>query len=508
MALRMIALSKSRFTAGLQCPKRLYLECIAPELRDADEPGREALARAGTDVGVLARQRFPRGTLVEGGSSRWEEAVETTARLVADPSVPAIYEGAFQYAGARVRADVVVRVAPATFELIEVKAASRVREHHETDLALQLAVLGGAGHQVARARLMLLDREYVHPGGAPDLTQLFILVDLTEKARALVPTILQRLAGMRQVVEASEVPAVANGAQCLVPYRCPFFGHCHAGGPEHPVTDLPRLKPKQLAALCAIGVDDIRHIPEEFPGLTPLQRRAYEAVMMGGAFRDPAVVDALAAIPLPAHFVDFETFAPAVPIYPGTRPFEQVPFQWSNHVLVADGTVGHREFLHDDDVDPREAFARSLLAATEDAASLVVYSSFESDVLAALANQLPHLAPALHDRRKRIVDLLPIVRDHCYHPRLRGSFSIKTVLPAFVPALGYDDLVIRDGLTASLSHAALIDPMVDPARRAEVRAQLLAYCGRDTEAMVALYRVLGAPMKPFVTAAAGIWSGS
>jgi hypothetical protein len=297
------------------------------------------------------------------------------------------------------------------------------------------------------------------------------------------------------------VPAVANGAQCLVPYRCPFFGHCHAGGPEHPVTDLPRLEPKQLAALSAIGVDDIRHIPPQFPGLTPLQRRAYEAVMMGGAFRDPAVVDALAAIPLPAHFVDFETFAPAVPIYPGTRPFEQVPFQWSNHVLVADGTVGHREFLHDDDVDPREAFARSLLAATEDAASLVVYSSFESDVLAALANQLPHLAPALHDRRKRIVDLLPIVRDHCYHPRLRGSFSIKTVLPAFVPALGYDDLVIRDGLTASLSHAALIDPMVDPARRAEVRAQLLAYCGRDTEAMVALYRVLGAPMKPFGTSA-------
>ena len=486
-------ISKARFGAGLQCPKRLYLECNAPELGAADEPGREALARAGIEIGVLARQRFPRGTLVEGGSSRWSEAVETTARLVADPTVPAIYEAAFEHAGARVRADVLLRMAPATFELIEVKAASRVREHHETDLAFQLAVIGGAGHQMSRARLMLLDREYVRPGGAPDLGRLFTTVDLTAKAQSLVPAILPRLAAIRQVAMASEAPVVANGPQCLVPHRCPFFGYCHAGGPQHPVTDLPRLKPEQLVELSAIGVDDIRAIPPEFPGLTPLQRRAREAVRMGTTFRDPAVVDLLGAIPLPAHFVDFETFAPAVPVYPGTRPFEQVPFQWSDHVLAADGTLSHHEFLHDDDADPREAFAQSLLAATAEAASLVVYSSFEGDVLLALANQLPHLAAGLLDRRKRIVDLLPLVRNHCYHPTLRGSFSIKTVLPAFVPELGYGDLVIRDGLTASLSHATLIDRTLDPARRAELRAQLLAYCGRDTEAMVALYRVLGAP---------------
>jgi hypothetical protein len=281
-----------------------------------------------------------------------------------------------------------------------------------------------------------------------------------------------------------------------VPYRCPFFAFCHTGGPEYPVTDLPRLKPEQLTELSAIGVDDIRAIPAGFPGLTPLQRRAYAAVKAGVSFREPAVVELLAAIPLPAHFVDFETFAPAVPVYPGTRPFEQVPFQWSDHVLTADGTLRHHEFLHDADADPREAFAQSLLAATANAASLVVYSSFEGEVMLALANQLPHLASALLDRRRLIVDLLPLVRDHCYHPRLRGSFSIKTVLPAFVPTLGYGDLAIRDGLTASLSHATLIDRTLDPVRREELRAQLLAYCGRDTEAMVALYRVLGAPLAP------------
>ncbi len=482
-------LSKSRFGAGLQCSKRLFLDWSAPELRDPDEPGREALARAGVEVGTLARRRFPGGVLVDG-ALRWDEAVAATARLLADAEVPAVYEGAFEHGGTRIRADVLVRAGEGGFELIEVKAASRAREHHQTDLALQLAVLGRAGLRVTRAGLMLLDREYVHPGGEPDLTRLFTIVELTEEARGLVPEIEARLGSMWAILGSDAAPAIATGAHCLVPYRCPFFGHCHANGPEHPLTDLPRLKPEQLAELHAGGITDLRAIPADFPGLTPLQRRACEVVTRGAAFRDPAVIDLLAAIPLPAHFVDFETFAPAVPVYPGTRPFEQVPFQWSNHVLGADGTLAHREFLHDADGDPRLAFVESLLAATADAAALVVYSPFEGEVLTALAGELPHLADALLERRSRIVDLLPIVRDHCYHPDLRGSFSIKRVLPAFVPGLGYDDLAIRDGLTASLSHASLVDPRTPPARRAELRSQLLAYCARDTEAMVALYRVL------------------
>ena len=490
----MLAISKARFAAGLQCLKRLHLDCHAPELRAAEDAGRAALAQAGVEVGALARRRFAGGVLVETGGD-WDEAVALTALLVADETVPVVYEGAFAGAGARVRADVLVRVAPGTFELVEVKAGLRVREHHETDLALQLAVIAKAGTVVSRAWLMLLDREYVHPGGAPDIGRLFTLVDLTEKARVLLPEVERRLAAMVPVAAGATTPAIANGPQCLIPFRCPYFAHCHVGGPEHPVTDLPRLKPEQLVELTALGVDDIRAIPDDFSGLTPLQRRAREAVRSGAVVREPAVVDLLAAIALPAHFVDFETFAPPVPVYAGTRPFEQVPFQWSDHVLAADGTLTHREFLHDEDTDPREALARSFLAATEGAASLVAYSSFEGDVLTALADELPHLAPALLDRRARIVDLLPIVRDHCYHPTLKGSFSIKTVLPAFVPELGYGDLVIRDGLSASRSHATLIDRSLDPERRRELRAQLLAYCARDTEAMVALYRVLGAPFE-------------
>ncbi len=487
----MPALTKMRFGAGLQCAKRLYLECHSPGLR-AERPGQDVLLRSGIEIGALARRRFPGGVLVT--DEAFDAAVAATASLLADPAVPAVFEAAFEHDGARVRPDVLVRTATGAFELVEVKSGARVREHHETDLAYQVALLAEAGVEVSRAVLMLLDRAYVHAGGAADLERLFAVVDLTDRVLARVPEVRDRLAEMRRVLAAVDMPAVPNGPHCLVPYRCPFFAHCHAGGPLHPVTDLPRLSGDQLAALAALGIADIRDVPPDLPVLNDLQRRARAAVVAGGPVREPAVVERLAAIPLPAHFVDFETFSSAVPVFAGTRPFEQVPFQWSDHVLGEDGTLRHHEFLHDTDADPRRAFAESLLAATADAAALVVYSSFEGDVLAALAEELPDLAAALRARRDRIVDLLPLVRDHCYHPRLRGSFSIKAVLPAFVPGLGYDDLVIRDGLTASASHALLVDPTLDPARRAELRAQLLAYCARDTEAMVALYRVLGAPL--------------
>ncbi|MCC6850186.1 MAG: DUF2779 domain-containing protein [Deltaproteobacteria bacterium] len=484
-----MTLSKRLFVAGLQCAKRLHLEHVAPELRDAGQAGREALAAAGIEVGVAARERFPRGRLIAGET--WDGAVAATRAALADPAIDTLFEAAFEEGGARARPDVLVRAADG-FEVLEVKSALRVRDQHATDLAYQVAVLRAAGLAVTRAGLLLLDRTYVHPGGAFDLERLFVRVDLTAAVESLAATVRDRLEPMRDVLAAGEPPAVAIGAHCLVPDRCPFFGHCHAGGPAHPVTDLPRLTGEQLGVFVRRGIDDLRSVPADFPGLTPMQARACRAARRGGPVREPALVDKLAAIPRPAHFVDFETFASALPVYPGTRPFEQVPFQWSDHVLAIDGAVTHREFLHDANDDPRRAFAESLLAATADAAALVVYSRFEGDVLSALAGALPDLGVALLERRERIVDLLPLVRDHCAHPALRGSFSIKRVLPAFVPGLGYDDLAIRDGLSASRAHAALVDPALDPARRAELRTQLLAYCARDTWAMVELHRVLGA----------------
>jgi hypothetical protein len=481
-------LTRARFRAGWQCLKRLYLE--HRDAVDAGSPGVDRLRRfaAAQRVNELARPLVPGGTAIEDGLDH-ASAVARTRALAADPGVPAIYGGAFERDGVRIRVGALARRPDSRFDLTEWTAATRVREDHLRTAALQLWVLAGSGIAVERARVSYLNRDYVHPGGAIDPARLLVVEDVTDGALERIAEVERRIGAMRETLRLPEAPPIATGGQCVRP-RCPFYGHCHAHGPEHPLAELPRIDPAQIEALRALGVTDARDVPDDFPTLTPIQLRARDVLRSGRPFVDPRVREALAAVVRPAHFVDFETFSTAIPVLPGARAYENVPFQWSDHVLEPDGAVEHRAFLHAHDSDPRRPFAESLLAATAGAASVVVYSSFEADVLDALAAALPDLAADLRALRRRIVDLLPIVREHCYHPGFGGSFSLKMVLPALVPALGYDDLAIRDGLTASASYEDLIDPATPPARRAEIREHLLAYCERDTDAMLALYRTL------------------
>ncbi len=201
---------------------------------------------------------------------------------------------------------------------------------------------------------------------------------------------------------------------------------------------------------------------------------------------------ALAKLKPPLAFLDFETVMPAVPAWPGCGPYEQVPVQLSCHVL-SEGASKHHAWLADGASDPREPFANALLAACEGAKTIVAYNaSFELKRIEHLAKALPQLALALKKLSKRVVDLLPLVRDHVYHPDFHGSFSLKAVLPALVIGLGYDDLEIKDGGTAAANLEALLldEAKLAPSDRSELRRKLLAYCERDTLAMVKLYERL------------------
>lgn len=482
-------LSKSRFLAGLQCAKRLYLELYARDLAAPPDSATQARLDAGTEIGVLARRRFPGGRLVEADYLHFTDADAQTRTFLADPTVPALFEPAFRHDDVVVRADVLVRQAGDTFDLIEVKSTARAKEQHVPDLAVQRYVIEGAGLTVARTYLMHLDRSYVYGGGAYDLEQLFHCADLTEQVRAQ-PDIAATLQAMRVPLWDDDPPAVATGPHCTSPYRCPFYGHCHEAAPEHPIEELPGLRPAFVQALAESGITDIRAIPPGFAGLNPLQERVCEAVRTKRRYHDPAIAEELAEARFPLHFLDFETFMPTLPIFVGTRPFETIPFQWSDHVLSADGQLSHREFLYDGTDDPRTAFAESLLEATADAGSVVVYSGYEAARLRDLEAARPVLARPLAQLRGRLLDLHPVIKKHVYDPAFHGSFSIKTVLPALVPDLGYGDLDIVGGELASLAYEELRKPDTAADRRAQLRANLLAYCRRDTEAMVALFRTL------------------
>ena len=203
----------------------------------------------------------------------------------------------------------------------------------------------------------------------------------------------------------------------------------------------------------------------------------------GREYVGPVLARALAAVQYPLGFLDFETFAPAVPRLAGTGVYQALPVQWSLHLLDRDGGLQHREFLHRQDTDPREAFAAALLDAVGDAGSLCVYSGYESRLLGELAEALPHLKNEIEATRARLYDLLAVVHDSFYHPGFGGSFSIKAVLPVLVPSLTYEGLEVGDGQEASAAYGRLIGPGTAEARDA-IAAALLAYCALDTRAMV------------------------
>ncbi len=486
-------LSKSSFNAGLQCLKRLYLESFHRDLIPPVDETQQAVFDAGTRIGELARGLYPGGVLMEQDHLRINEAIDATKAALAGPPVPAIYEAGFIFDDVRVRADILPRTQGGRHDLVEVKSATSVKDEHIPDLAIQLYVLQGAGVRPVRACLAHLNKEYVYSGGDYDLSRLFTVEDVTGRVREYLPGIPAALKEMRLALAGSAAPDIKPGRHCSSPYDCPLIEYCSEGETEHPVRELPKASQKLLALLEAAGIRDIREIDPGFAGLNEVQRRVRDCVVNNRSYLNPAIHRQLGRLEYPVHFLDFESFNPALPLYVGTRPYQVVPFQWSDHVMARGGNLTHREFLHDGRGDPREPLARSLLKALGKSGSIVVYSSFEQTRISEMAEAMPRLAGDLRALLDgRIVDLLPAVRDNCYHPDFHGSFSLKSVLPAMVPELGYEDLDIADGQQASLAYAEMIDPATTDSRRDEIRAGLLSYCGRDTEAMVRLVEVLKA----------------
>ena len=483
-------LSKSRYMAGLQCLKRLYMETYRRELADPVDPAQQARFDAGTAVGELARQRFPGGRLVAEQYYEHEQAVRTTRRLLHSVPVPPLYEAAFSFEGIRTRVDVLHKSGGPGFDMVEVKSSTGVSPVYIPDVAIQMHVLEGAGVPVDRAWLMHVNNTYVYDGGPYDLEQLFSLEDVTEQARAFaadnIPDDLDRMwEALRQETE----PDIETGRHCNKPYTCSFFGHCHRNEPEHPVRQLPRLGEKLWVRLRDADIEAIRDVPADFPGLNDTHWRVRDSVVTGRPFVGSDLGGALNEIAYPVSFMDFETVGPALPLYVGTRPYQTIPFQWSLHIRDADGGMTHREFLNGDADDPRERFVVSLLDAVPSQGSVVVYSSYEKTILTDMARLFPQYGSRLESLCDRLFDLLDVVRGHYYHPGFHGSYSLKSTLPALAPDMAYTDLEIQGGDVASIAYARMIAEDTLESEETQIREALLAYCKRDTEAMV---RVLDA----------------
>jgi uncharacterized protein DUF2779 len=477
-------LSKSKFISGLQCHKRLYLEIHSPE--DATEPDEEtqAVLDNGTDVGELARGIFPGGALVEPGRLNLTLALRRTTELLADPRVPAIFEATFKFDNVLVRVDILERLSKESWRLIEVKASTRTKRVHLDDLAIQAYVLAGSGVHLETACVMHVNRDYVYRGGELDLKQLFVQHDLTQEVFSLAAELPDHLRPMKEMLVAFSPPDIEPGRHCYTPYGCPFWDFCTRDKPARWIFHLPGTK-RSFEKLTDLGIHEIDAIPEGFK-LSGTQQRMKDNMEWIG----PALKTALRTARYPIHHLDFEAFMTAVPVYRGTRPYRPIPFQWSNHIETEDGVLRHEQYLSTDRRDPREELALALLASVGREGSICVYSGYEWRTLMELAELMPGLKRALSTVATRLWDLLPIIRQHYYHPEFNGSFSIKSVLPALNASLDYRNLEIRDGGLASLQYTRMVFGQTDGADRARIRESLLEYCKRDTLAMVEIRRAL------------------
>ena len=475
-------LSKSKYLAGLQCHKRLYLEKHAPSLATPPDAGARARLEQGTDVGVLARDRFPGGRLVAAGPKQRAEALQRTAELVAAPDVPAIFEGAFEFEQTLVRVDILARVAGAprpSFRLIEVKSSTRRKDLHVQDVAVQVYVLRSAGIEISSCGIFLINTGYEYPGGPLDVERLFVWDDLTA-----LPFVAESLAAQRAMLRVSTPPAIEPDAHCHTPYECPFWAHCTKEKPPRWIVHLPGSS-RTVRELMGRGIQTIDEIP---PGtaLTSVQTRVRNNVEWIGK----GLGRALKAIRYPVHHLDFETFMPAVPKYPGTRPYQAIPTQWSNQIESSDGSVREESFLATNPTDPREAIAASLLASVGTVGTICVYSPFEGAVIEALAGTVSSVRRELLALLDRLWDLHAVLLSHYYHPAFEGSYSIKRVVPALVPSLAYGTLAIQEGGVAAREYARMVFEVTDWVERERIRQALLDYCGRDTQAMLEIRRVL------------------
>lgn len=486
-------LSKSKLMAFRQCPKRLWLEVNRPGLRK-DSAATQASFLVGHQVGDIAQQLYDpeaTGVLIDPQLEGFDAAFVRTQQLLQSPQP--IFEAGFRAKEALAFADVMLPVEEGSqhaWRMVEVKSSTSVKNYHCDDAAVQAFIARAANVSLRGIALAHINSSWVYPGGG-DYRGLLKEQNLTELVFDRGDEVSGWIASAQQILTTDKEPEIGTGKQCSQPFECGFYKYCSAQEPqaEHPLSWLPgRFSGKLSEYIEANKVTELRDLPDAV--LNDKQTRVKNASITGQVYfnREGAAKD-LAAHSLPAYFMDFETIQFAVPIWKGTRPYQQIPFQFSVHRLSEAGNLGHQAFLDLSGNDPSESFAQSLISACGESGPIFVYNAgFETSRIRDLAERLPHLAQPLLALNQRVVDLLPVAREHYYHPNQKGSWSIKAVLPALCPDLSYFDLEgVKDGGMAMDAFMEALAPQTQAERKKEIETQLLRYCELDTFAMVRLW---------------------
>jgi hypothetical protein len=481
------SLSKSKYLAGMQCIKRLWLQVYEPEKAPPPSPVQQRIFDQGTEVGELARNCYPSGQLIPADYYETAAALKQTEDAL-QKGITDLFEPCFVFAATIVRVDILHNNGDESFDIIEVKSTTGVHTEHIWDLAVQNYVLEGSGLAIRSACLMHLNTECRYP----QLSNLFSVSDLTEEVRTHLKILPENLQRFHAVLDSATEPAIPVGSHCFKPYDCPFRFFCFSKAklPSLSIFNIPRLAAAKLDSLASASRFRLEDIPDDFP-LSKTQQDFIDLCRSKRRRIDrPAINKFLASLVYPLFFLDFETDNPAVPQFDGLGPYQKFPFQFSLHILHEDGSLDHTDFLETNDTDPRKPLTEALLSAIGPSGSIIAYNAaFEKSVIRSLAVAVPETAGRILELIPRFKDLLDIFRSHYIDPAFGGSNSIKAVLPVLCPGISYEDLDIKDGTSAQISRLRLIES-ADTDEKAELAEQLKDYCRMDTLAMVRIYNAL------------------
>jgi hypothetical protein len=436
-------LTKTLYVAGCRCPKLLWLQ-YHDKGRPIDKFS-QYLFESGNNVEQVAYRLFPNGILVNAGHASLDDlCVRTEKVMLAQPNY--VFQGAFRWGMTLCITDVLKRRGNG-WDLSEIKMSTKAKTEHIQDVAFQFYCLTKCNVEVIGKYVVHTNIGYIKRGET-DPNELFISEDIGDRVELESLKVPENINAFWALLQKDRYPYQPMGKQCKYPYLCPYMDYCLSEG---------RIKPT-----CC---NDIMINRE-------------------------AIIDFVSQIKPPIYFIDFETYQPVIPVFEGTRPFQNVPFQYSLHVLK--GSLEHFSFLATNRQDPRRMLAESLLSHIEEEGSLIAWNAvFEIGCIKKLAEAFPDLRMDLLALIPRFVDLMqPFRRQYYCHPGFVGSCSLKNVLPVLVPHLDYKNLVISKAEDAYLAYHAYVNGGIDDAGWEMAQEGLLAYCGLDTAGMVAILEIL------------------
>ena len=480
-------LSKTKLMRGFRCQKCIYLTIHRPELEPPVTPELQALFDQGNLVGETARTYLPGGKLVDCKPWEFGDALAKTRDLIAD-GTETIYEAAFEYMGCYARADI-IQYSKTTerWSIYEVKSTTSVKPEHIQDVGLQTWIMAKSGLPIEKIHIMHLNRDCRFP----QLDNLFLKVDVTNEMREHYPSVQPSVKTIFETISKNKEPDVELGPHCLEPNGCQFTAHCWKDMPTPSIFNLPGIRDRkwELFQEGIVALDDKR-----LTDLNDTQARIVNCFKTGERYIDaPAIQEAISTWEFPLVFLDFETINPAIPRYDGTGPYQQVPFQFSVHILeslTADCT--HQEFLFTESSDPRPDLITALLKACGTAGSIVAYyGKFEAARISEMAVFSPEHSDALLALNARIVDPLPIFRAAVYDNAFQGSFSLKYVTPAILgDEQSYTGMDVANGGEAQRAFAEMIASKTTTERKKALELGLKDYCCKDTLVMADLVKWL------------------